>query len=158
MSVQTIRLFRCRATGLQHLAALQQQHRHPQQQQAPEPKQHGKHQRQLISQYNVLCKTQVHGLGATISIVSVQNEYIYIYICVAFYSNINPFIDPPDTYGYGITPALGVMGGLLMLIGLHLMSFGFRIFRGTLAIVGFTVFGMLFIVPFFFPSHRRTLY
>lgn len=47
------------------------------------------------------------------------------------------------TYGYGITPALGVMGGLLMLIGLHLMSFGFRIFRGTLAIVGFTVFGII---------------
>jgi hypothetical protein len=42
------------------------------------------------------------------------------------------------------------MGGLLMLIGLHLMSFGFRIFRGTLAIVGFTVFGMLFMVPFFY--------
>ena len=158
MSVQTIRLFRCRATGLQHLAALQQQHKHPQQQQAPGLKQHGKHQRQLISQYNVLYKTQIHGLGATISIVSVQNENINIY--VAFYSNINPFIDPSDTYGYGITPALGVMGGLLMLIGLHLMSFGFRIFRGTLAIVGFTVFGMLFIVPFFFffTLHRRTVY
>jgi hypothetical protein len=46
-----------------------------------------------------------------------------------------------DTYGYGVTPALGVIGGMLMLIGLHLMSFGFRIFRGTLGLVGFTVFG-----------------
>lgn len=46
-----------------------------------------------------------------------------------------------DTYGYGVTPALGVMGGMLMLIGLYLMTFGFRIFRGTLGLVGFTVFG-----------------
>lgn len=82
-----------------------------------------------------------------------------IYIYVPFYSNINSSIDSPDTYGYGVTPALGVMGGLLMLIGLHLMSLGFRVFRGTLAIVGFTVFGMLFIVPpFFFPLRRKTLY
>jgi hypothetical protein len=46
-----------------------------------------------------------------------------------------------DTYGYGVTPALGVMGGMLILIGLHFMTFGFRVFRGTLALVGFTVFG-----------------
>lgn len=30
---------------------------------------------------------------------------------------------------------------MLMLIGLHFMTFGFRVFRGTLALVGFTVFG-----------------
>ncbi|KAG2179010.1 hypothetical protein INT43_001859 [Umbelopsis isabellina] len=47
------------------------------------------------------------------------------------------------TYGYGVTPALGVMGGMLMLIGLHFMTFGFRVFRGTLALVGFTVFGIV---------------
>ncbi|KAM3582049.1 hypothetical protein VKS41_005482 [Umbelopsis sp. WA50703] len=48
-----------------------------------------------------------------------------------------------NTYGYGVTPALGVMGGMLILIGLHFMTFGFRVFRGTLALVGFTVFGIV---------------
>jgi hypothetical protein len=52
----------------------------------------------------------------------------------------NPFISP-DTYGYGISPQLGLVGIVCILTGLYFMAFGFRCFRATLALTGFVIFG-----------------
>lgn len=46
-----------------------------------------------------------------------------------------------DTYGYGISPQLGLVGICCMLTGMYFMAFGFRCFRATLALTGFIIFG-----------------
>ncbi|KAI9323349.1 hypothetical protein BX666DRAFT_1885967 [Dichotomocladium elegans] len=54
----------------------------------------------------------------------------------------------PDTstYTYGdntITIQLGVTGSILIVLGIHLMIFGFQSFRPTLAVTGFLEFGLV---------------
>lgn len=47
------------------------------------------------------------------------------------------------TYGYGISPQLGLIGIVCILTGLYFMAFGFRCFRATLALTGFVIFACM---------------
>ncbi|KAG0741011.1 hypothetical protein G6F57_008068 [Rhizopus arrhizus] len=52
--------------------------------------------------------------------------------------------DPAIIYGGNhITPENGVMAGILIVLGLYLIVFGFRSFRLTLAVGGFVTFGLI---------------
>lgn len=57
---------------------------------------------------------------------------------------IIPSSSPEAIYGgKGITPQNGVVGGILIVLGLYLMVFGFRSFRITLGVCGFLTFGLI---------------
>ncbi|KAI8142446.1 hypothetical protein BJV82DRAFT_614930 [Fennellomyces sp. T-0311] len=52
--------------------------------------------------------------------------------------------DPEDVYGGdGVTPQMGVVGAILIVLGIYLMVFGYRCFRPTLAVSGFITFGLI---------------
>jgi len=69
-----------------------------------------------------------------------RKYFIDMHVITVLISLTNPFI-LPDTYGWGITPQLGLVGIVCILTGLYFMAFGFRCFRATLALTGFVIFG-----------------
>lgn len=60
------------------------------------------------------------------------------------FNNFNDFFICFTVAIYGgnyITPQNGVAAGILIVLGLYLMIFGFRSFRLTLAVCGYITFG-----------------
>lgn len=82
-----------------------------------------------------------------------SNDFFFICFTVAIYG------------GNYITPQNGVAAGILIVLGLYLMIFGFRSFRLTLAVCGYITFGkkrkekkrkdiVYYLILLFFPFER----